>query len=61
MNSPPTTDKRDEHGMTRARYNQLSRSADLNLTQEEIDAGWFFHNGFDGLLVHKSWPEAELD
>ncbi len=59
-NSPPV-DRREQHGMTKERYKQLQFSEDTKLTQEEIDAGWYFHAGFDELLVHKSWPEHDLD
>ena len=50
-----------QFGMTNERYGELYNSIDLLLTPEEIEAGWFFSDAFDGLLIHKSWPEAEFD
>lgn len=57
MNNHPL----EQHGMTKERYQELSDSFDLHLTKEEVANGWFFSDEFDGLLVHKSWPEAQFD
>lgn len=46
--------------MTYERYGELYNNIELNLTQEEIDAGWYFSDEFDGLLIHTSWPEHDL-
>jgi len=45
--------------MTRERYLELERTADLRLTPEEIAAGWHFCWDWDGLLIHDSDPEAD--
>jgi hypothetical protein len=34
---------------------------ETNLTQGEIRAGWSWSNAFDGLLIHRTWPEAKYD
>ncbi|MNN77775.1 hypothetical protein D3C81_1942690 [compost metagenome] len=48
-------------GMTEERYCELFNNIDLELTTEERENGWYWSVAFDGLLVHKSWPEAEYD
>lgn len=47
-------------GMTKKRYGELFNDVTLNLTEEEVKAGWYFSDEFDGLLIHTSWPEHEL-
>ena len=48
-------------GMCEERYNALMNSTDLTLTAGEQRAGWFWSPAWDGLLVHRSWPEARYD
>lgn len=54
-------------GMTKERYSKLlyyvmkGGPPPEPLTKEEIASGWFYSNEFDGLLVHKSWPEAQYE
>ena len=48
-------------GMTYKRYGELFDDINLDLTLEEKEAGWYFSDEFDGLLIHKSWPEADFD
>ncbi|MNI32275.1 hypothetical protein D3C87_1339250 [compost metagenome] len=48
-------------GMTEERYYELFNNIELELTTEEWESGWYWSDAFDGLLVHKSWPEAEYD
>jgi hypothetical protein len=50
----PSTD-----GMTRERYDYLNRTMESRLTPEEVAAGWHFCLDWDGMLIHKTWPEAE--
>ena len=47
-------------GMLRTRYHQLQHEGGT-LTAEEIAAGWFFDDDYDGLLAHTSWPGHEKD
>lgn len=51
-------------GMTKERYDILMYSDDFapndtNLTAEEMACGWHFCWGWDGLLIHPSWEEAD--
>ena len=39
--------------MTVDRYEEIQIGQSDNLTQEEVDAGWYFCNDCDGLLVNK--------
>lgn len=48
-------------GMTVDRYHDLMNDTKAKLTPEEVESGWFFSDEFDGLLIHKTWPEAEFD
>lgn len=54
-------EKYEVGGMTYERYGELFNDINLDLTPEERQAGWYFSDKFDGLLIHKSWPEAEFD
>lgn len=57
---PPTDEELyDNNGMTKERYFVIINNLDENLTEKEINDGWFFSDEFDGLLIHESWPEAE--
>lgn len=47
-------------GMTKVRYHEL-QYGDGTLTPEEIAAGWFFDDDYDGLLAHDSWEGHEKD
>jgi len=42
--------------VTKERYHELMSNADLQLTKEELKAGWRFCNDYDGLLVNKDQP-----
>jgi hypothetical protein len=44
--------------MEHERYEELMHGG--TLTPEEVEAGWFFSDEFDGLLIHRSWPEANI-
>lgn len=47
--------------MNIARYTELSYNKDAKLTQSGLDAGWFFCScEWDGMLLHKTDPEAEV-
>jgi hypothetical protein len=46
--------------MAPERYKQLEQDTSLRLTPEEVADGWHFCHDFDGLLIHKEWPEAEV-
>lgn len=48
-----------ELGMTFERYCELERNESCTLLATEVLAGWHFCREWDGLLIHKSWPEAE--
>ena len=45
--------------MNKKRYKELMNNIELKLTEEEIKEGWHFCEEWDGLLIHKSWKEAE--
>lgn len=45
--------------MKKERYKDLMTNFDLNITDEEFKAGWHFCWEWDGLLIHKTWPETE--
>jgi len=45
--------------MTRERFEYLHRNHDAKLTAEELAEGYFFCCTWDGLLIHKTGPEAE--
>lgn len=46
--------------MTKERYRELNRDMEARLTPEEIEEGWLFCCcEWDGLLIHKTHPEAE--
>jgi hypothetical protein len=45
--------------MENARYIELTNNLELKLSNEEVDLGWHFCNEWDGLLIHKTWPEHE--
>lgn len=47
-------------GMLRTRYHEL-QNGNGTLTPEEIAAGWFFDDDYDGLLAHTSWLGHEKD
>ena len=49
-----------QHGMTLKRYDELFNDTSLALTDEEWDAGWYFSNDYDGLLVNSDWEGHEL-
>lgn len=62
---PPKPDLRENDkyagpGMLKDRYLNLQHG-DGTLTPEEIAAGWFFDDDYDGLLAHTSWPGHEKD
>ena len=46
-------------GMSHNRYMELSNDLALHLTKAEYDAGWHFCFDWDGMLIHKDWPEAD--
>lgn len=46
--------------MPPARYKAL-QSGEAKLTPEEIAAGWFFDDEYDGLLANRAWPGHEGD
>lgn len=48
-------------GMCEERYDALMNNDQLALTPGEQRAGWFWSQAWDGLLVHRSWPEARYD
>jgi len=49
------------HGMTFQRYWDLQHDVSFELTDEELQNGWLFdHDNWDGMLIHKSWPEANV-
>lgn len=50
----------EEQKMNSKRYKFLREHHDEKLTQEEIDDGWFFCCEWDGLLIHKTHPEASV-
>lgn len=45
--------------MENSRYAELSNDLKTRLTDEEAKMGWHFCNEWDGLLIHKTWPEHE--
>ena len=45
-------------GMSDERYMHLEKTGE-KLTDEEREAGWHYCYEWDGLLINKSWPEAE--
>jgi len=47
--------------MTKDRYEELSEDIELALTPAELTEGWYWSLDFDGLLIHKTWTEAEND
>ena len=51
----------DRNGMTVERYDQLMNNPELPLTDGELRVGWYWSPSWDGMLVHKSWPEAKFD
>lgn len=44
--------------MSVERYIQLEKHRNVNLTPEEVEAGYRFCCEWDGLLIHASHPEA---
>lgn len=49
------------YGMTVERYDELMGDTSLKLTREEMLNGWDFDCvNWDGLLIHKTWPEANV-
>lgn len=48
----------EKHGMSKARYAELSKG-DGKLTEEEIKNGWFFDDEYDGLLANRAWEGHE--
>lgn len=48
-------------GMCRERWEHLMNHLEFELTEGEVGAGWFWSNAFDGMLVHRTWPEAKYD
>jgi hypothetical protein len=55
------TDAFQGTGMCEERWQHLMNNPETNLTQGEIREGWSWSNAFDGLLVHRTWPEAKYD
>ena len=51
----------DRNGMTVERYDQLMNNPELPLTDGELRVGWYWSSSWDGMLIHKSWPEAKFD
>ena len=51
----------DRNGMTVERYDELMNNPELRLTEGELRVGWYWSPSWDGLLIHKSWPEAKFD
>lgn len=47
-------------GMTPERYHELLINPQMKLIPSEIDAGWHFCYDWDGMLIHKTWPEYEM-
>lgn len=45
--------------MTPERHRELEGNLQLRLTPEEVAEGWHFCVEWDGMLIHKDWPEAE--
>lgn len=56
-----TRDLFDRNGMTVDRYDQLMNNPELVLTEGELRVGWYWSPSWDGMLVHKTWPEAKFD
>jgi hypothetical protein len=56
-----TQDAFDRNGMTVERYDELMNNPELRLTEGELRVGWYWSPSWDGLLIHKSWPEAKFD
>ena len=48
-----------DKNMTQYRHDELDNDTSLTLTPREIAEGWFFCCEWDGMLIHKSHPEAE--
>lgn len=47
--------------MKRERYLELEGDMKAKLTEAELAEGWFFCIcEWDGMLVHKNWPEGKL-
>lgn len=51
----------NRNGMTVERYDHLMNNPELLLTDGEVRVGWYWSPSWDGMLVHKSWPEAKFD
>lgn len=51
----------DQNGMCVERYDELMNNPELKLTEGELRVGWYWSPSWDGMLVHKSWPEAKFD
>jgi len=47
--------------MTKARYMELNEGPEDTLTVDEMGGGWYFSDEWDGLLIHRTWVEAEND
>lgn len=45
--------------MTRERMEYLHKNIEAKLTKEEIKEGYFFCCTWDGMLIHKTDPEAK--
>ena len=56
-----TRDDFDRNGMSVERYDELMDNPQLPLTEGEIRVGWYWSPSWDGMLIHKSWPEARFD
>ena len=59
--SDTARDDFDRNGMSAERYDELMDNPQLPLTEGEIRVGWYWSPSWDGMLVHKSWPEARFD
>lgn len=46
-----------KHGMTDERWAYIFNNLSERLTPEEITAGWYFSDDYDGLLVNR-WDEG---
>jgi hypothetical protein len=46
--------------VTPERFKELEQDCSLKLTNEEINEGWHFCFDWDGMLIHKSYPEFEV-
>ena len=45
--------------MTGKRYTELNVDQNLKLTDQEKADGWHFCKEWDGMLIHKDWPESK--